>query len=212
MSSVGIVDYGSGNLLSVMRAFEHCGSTPVLASTPEQIKSCERLVLPGVGAFEDGMRGLRDLGLIEPIREHARSGRPLLGICLGMQMLATESVEFGLHQGLDLIPGRVVSVPDTTTDGRPHKIPHIGWSSVRPASDSTWDGTILDELRPGTALYLVHSFHVVPGTSSDLLAVCDYGGHQITAVIRSGNIFGCQFHPEKSGAAGLAIIRRYLTL
>jgi glutamine amidotransferase len=207
---VTVIDYGIGNLFSVARALEHCGAEVQLSSDPARIEAAERLVLPGVGAFQDGMQGLRERGLIEPIRRHAASDRPLLGICLGMQMLASVSEEFGTHEGLGLIDGRVVPVPNATTDGATQKIPHIGWSPLLPAAGACWSGTPLAGNTPGTYVYLVHSFHVVPRQSSSLLAICRYGGHDVTAAIRSGRITGCQFHPEKSGEAGLAVLRCFL--
>lgn len=208
---VTVVDYGLGNLYSVERALQSQGVEVRLSSDPEEIARAGRLVLPGVGAFADGMRGLRDKQLVEPLREYARTGKPLLGICLGMQMLATVSEEFGEHEGLDLIPGRVRAIPAVDSEGRPHKIPHIGWNALQPAG-SPWSSSLLADTPPGSAVYLVHSFHVLPEDPRHLLATCAYGGHAITAAIRSGNIFGCQFHPEKSGPAGLRMLSAFLRL
>ena len=207
---VTVIDYGIGNLFSVARALERCGAEAQLSSDPVEIAAAERLILPGVGAFEDGINGLRERGLVDAIRRHAASDRPLLGICLGMQMLASVSEEFGTHEGLELIEGRVVPVRKTTTDGRPLKIPHIGWSPIRPATGAQWAGTPLAGIEPETSMYLVHSFHVETRHPADLLAVCDYGGHEVTAAIRSGRVTGCQFHPEKSGEAGLAVLKSFL--
>jgi glutamine amidotransferase len=209
---VTIVDYGSGNLLSVRRAFEHCGAEVQLAHDAASIAAAERLVLPGVGAFADGMAGLRERGLVQPIRDFAASGRPLLGICLGMQMLAGQSEEFGRHEGLGLIPGHVVPVPAADADGTPQKIPHIGWAELLPWREGAWAGTLMQGCSPGTAMYLVHSFHLAPERDSHGLAVCLYGGHRITAMVRSANVVGCQFHPEKSGPVGLALLARFLDL
>jgi glutamine amidotransferase len=207
---VTVIDYGIGNLYSVGRALEHCGAEVAFSDDPAAILATERLVLPGVGAFADGMRGLQERGLVEPIRRYAASGRPLLGICLGMQMLASVSEEFGEHAGLGLIPGRVQPVPALSTDGLPHKIPHIGWSALRPPAGTSWQGSILEETPPGSAVYLVHSYAVVPEDPSHRLADCVYGGHRIAAAIRHGAISGCQFHPEKSGEVGLSILARFL--
>jgi imidazole glycerol-phosphate synthase subunit HisH len=207
---VTVIDYGIGNLFSVARALERCGAEVRLSSDPEQIIAAERLVLPGVGAFEDGMRGLRDRGLVQSIRRYAAADRPLLGICLGMQMLASVSEEFGMHEGLDLIPGRVVPVQKTKTDGTAQKIPHIGWSAIQPAPGANWASTPLAGIDSGTSVYLVHSYQVAVSDSAALLAVCDYGGHAVTAAIHAGRITGCQFHPEKSGDAGLAVLRSFL--
>lgn len=209
---VTVIDYGIGNIYSVRRALEHCGAEVQLSSKEAEIAVADRVILPGVGAFADGMTGLRDRNLVDAILRFAATGRPILGICLGMQMLATCSEEFGEHQGLGLIPGRVVKISDRTIEGRPHKIPHIGWSEIFPASGNDWRATVLEDTPEGTPVYLVHSFHLVPEAPADLLAGCTYGGHLITAAVRSGNIFGAQFHPEKSGKAGLQMLAAFLRL
>jgi glutamine amidotransferase len=210
MKRVTVVDYGIGNLYSVRRAIETCGAEVVLASDAAGVQDAHHLVLPGVGAFLDGMRGLRERGLVEPVRRHAEAGRPLLGICLGMQMLASVSEEFGEHEGLGLIPGRVVAVPAQDVDGRPHKIPHIGWSALSPADGASWNGTLLEDTVDGTAVYLVHSFHVRVENPRHMLAVCRHGGHAVTAAIRRDNVQGCQFHPEKSGPEGLRMLSAFI--
>lgn len=208
---VTIVDYGLGNLLSVERAFRKCDAEVAMASTAEEILAAERLVLPGVGAFGDGMRGLRERGLIEPIKAYARNGRPLLGICLGMQMLFDMSEEFGNHEGLGLIPGRVTAIPGTTTAGLPHKIPHISWNSLK-ATTSSWEDTIFQDLPAESSMYFVHSFTAAPAQAEHRLADCDYNGRLISAAVRAGKVYGCQFHPEKSGEKGLRIIRAFTHL
>ncbi len=207
---VTIVDYGIGNLFSVSRALQRCGAEVSVATSAEQIDAAPRLVLPGVGAFANGMQGLRERGLVEPLRRYAALGRPLLGICLGMQMLASTSEEFGEHEGLGLIPGQVVSVPVVGTGGEALKSPHIGWSALAPSPLADWRNSVLAATVPGTTMYLVHSFHVVPDAATDLLAQCRHGGHAITAAIRRGNVTGLQFHPEKSGEAGLAVLAAFL--
>jgi glutamine amidotransferase len=209
-NSVTLIDYGVGNLLSVARAFEHCGANVVLTGDPADIDRAERLVLPGVGAFADGMQGLRDRELVDPIRRYAESGRSLLGICLGMQMLATMSEEFGEHQGLNLIPGRVRAIPRMATDGSPLKTPHIGWSSLHRPKQTEWDNSLLADTTPGTSVYLVHSYAVAPDDHRHLLSDCVYGGHRIATTIRRGAVIGCQFHPEKSGPAGLRMLAAFL--
>jgi len=210
--TVTIVDYGSGNLLSVQRALEHCGATAILSDDPAVIASAERLVLPGVGAFAEGMQGLRDRGLVDPIQRFATSGRPLLGICLGMQMLATTSSEFGNHEGLNLIEGNVVPIFSQSTTGQPLKIPNIAWCELKPTSQGELAGSPLDGLPDDAAVYLVHSFHVVPRQSAHLLATYDHGGQLVTAAIRSRQVVGCQFHPEKSGKIGLQILNSFLKM
>ena len=207
---VTLVDYGIGNLYSVRRALECVGADVLLSSNPMEIEAAERLVLPGVGAFEDGMAGLTGRGLVDPVRRHAASGRPLMGICLGMQMLASVSEEFGLNTGLGLIPGRVTAISGTTTEGLRQKIPHVGWSALLPSAAVRWEGTALADTAPGSSVYLVHSFQMVPDEPVHRLAEYEYGGHRITAAVGSGRIIGCQFHPEKSGPVGLDILRRFL--
>lgn len=208
--AVTVVDYGLGNLYSVRRALESVGAEVTLSADAATIEGAPRLVVPGVGAFADGMAGLRERGLVESIQRFAAAGRPLLGICLGMQLLASVGREFGEHEGLGLIPGRVVPVPEMATNGARQKIPNIGWRALHPTAEVDWASTVLSGTTPGTSVYLVHSYHLVPYDSAHLLAWCDYGGHRITAAVCAGRIIGCQFHPEKSGPAGLAILSRFV--
>lgn len=212
---ITIVDYGMGNLFSVSRALEHVGAEPVFAKTAAQIEDAERLILPGVGAFADGMAGLQEQDLIPALQAYGRSGRPLLGICLGMQMLLDVNEEFGIHQGLGLIPGRVCAIPKQTLDQRPHKIPHIGWTALRklhPQQDWTHPGSILQGIPEQTRMYFVHSFTAFPSEERFRLADSDYNGQRLAAVVQSGAISGCQFHPEKSGPWGLRIIQNFVSL
>jgi glutamine amidotransferase len=210
MKSATIVDYGVGNILSVRRALEHCGGDVVLANKPSEVLDADYLVLPGVGAFRDGMAGLRKNGLDEAVLRYAESGRPMLGICLGMQMLASRSFEFGTHKGLDVIPGEVVAIPKLTATGQLHKIPYIGWAPITETRTGSFENTPLKSISPGEYVYLVHSFHLEPCNPADKIAFYDYDGVEVTASVRHGNIFGCQFHPEKSGAVGLRIVAAFL--
>ena len=210
---VVVIDYGIGNILSVRRGLEHCGATVTLTADPDVILAAPRVVLPGVGAFADGMAGLNRLGLDAVVRDVAARGVPLLGICLGMQMLLDESEEFGTTAGLGLISGRVVPVPATTLEGQPQKIPHIGWNAlVAPQGQVEWTGPLLQRVRPGESVYFVHSFMASTTNPADRIADCLYGGMPISAAIGHGNVFGCQFHPEKSGEVGLRVLQRFLTL
>ena len=210
-SEVAVIDYGMGNLLSVRRGLEHCGATVTVTADPDAILSAGWVVLPGVGAFADGMAELRRYGLDAVVREVAGRGTPLLGICLGMQMLLDESVEFGVAAGLGLIRGRVVPVPAISAGGTPQKIPHIGWNAlVLPQGHQNWEGTLLQDIRPGEAVYFVHSFMASPTDPNHRIADCLYGGLPVSAAIGRGNVFGCQFHPEKSGEVGLRVLRRFL--
>ena len=208
---ITVIDYGLSNLLSVRHAFAHFGAETLLTSDPADVLAAEKLVLPGVGAFKDGMDGLARLGLIEPIRQKAAAGTPLLGICLGMQMLFDESEEFGLHKGLGLIPGRVVKIPDTDVDGHPQKVPHISWDPLYPGGGRTdFSGTALATLKPGEECYFIHSYEAKPVRDEDRLADTVYGGREICAAASHGSVLGCQFHPEKSGEVGLKIIEEFL--
>lgn len=213
MNKVVVVDYGMGNLLSVRRGLEHCGAKVMVTSDPDIILSAPKVVLPGVGAFANGMAQLRSLRLDTVVREVATQGRFLLGICLGMQMLLDESEEFGVTEGLGVISGRVVSIPSASTNGFSQKIPHIGWNSlVLSKGVESWEGGLLEEVIPGEAVYFVHSFMAVPSNPNHRIANCLYGGIAVPATIGRDNIYGCQFHPEKSGEVGLKILRKFLSL
>jgi len=212
MSGVVVVDYGLGNLLSVTRALEEVGARPVLSSEAAEIRRADRLVLPGVGAFGDGMAGLRERGLVDALMEFSKNERPFLGICLGMQLMMDEGEEFGRRQGLGLIAGRCVRIPADAADGRRRRVPHIGWNALRPSHPSGWGGSALDGLEVGSSVYFVHSFGVEPDDPAQRLAECDYDGVSIVAATRCGMLTGCQFHPEKSGPAGLAVLSRFMAL
>ena len=212
-SDVVVIDYGMGNLLSVRRGLEHCGARVTITADHDAIFSASRVVLPGVGAFKDGMAELSRDGLNGVVREVAAKGIPLLGICLGMQMLLDESEEFGFTKGLGLIPGKVLSIPSSTIEGEPQKIPHIGWDElILPQGSKTWEDTLLSEIGPESAVYFVHSYMAVPNNPEHRIADCLYGGIRIPAVIGRNNIYGCQFHPEKSGEVGLKVLHRFLSL
>ena len=208
---VTIVDYGIGNISSVSRAIQHFGAEARLTDNPEEIMNATRLVLPGVGAFSNGMQGLRERGLIEPLRAYAASGRPLLGICLGMQMLLSASEEFGEHEGLGIIPGRVVPIVAKNDHGTSLKVPHIGWSGLNmPPFRQTWGSTILERVSVSSSVYFVHSFMAVPLHEEHRLADTVYGNCRISAAIQLDNVIGCQFHPEKSGVIGLRLIQNFV--
>ena len=216
MSKVVVIDYGAGNLLNVVRALEHCGAEIVVTDKPEPVANASRLVLPGVGTFGDCMKALRTLKLVDPITAYLKNDRPFLGICVGMQVMFEIGEEFGTHEGLAAISGKVIRIPATGASGQPHKIPHIGWSNLlRPHNRSTWEHTILEPLSnvsADTAAYFVHSYMCVPTRENDRLADIDYNGITICAAIQHGNAYGCQFHPEKSGELGLSILQKFLSL
>lgn len=213
-SRVMVIDYGIGNLLNVVRAIEHCGAqAQVVEQAHEAGQLPDRLVLPGVGAFGDGMKELQARGFDDLVKRFVQSGRPFLGICVGVQMLFDVGEEFGEHAGLGLIPGRVQPVPNLDASGQLHRIPHIGWSPLtRPDARESWQGTLLADTPQGEPAYFVHSFAPVPQLESHRLADTWYGGVRICAAVARDNIMGCQFHPERSAAAGLTMLQRFLKL
>jgi imidazole glycerol-phosphate synthase subunit HisH len=211
-ADVTIIDYDAGNLLSVERAFSHLGFTSTVTSKPEDVSGASRLVLPGVGAFGKGMDALNQRGLVDHILEFVRTGRPFLGICLGMQMMMEGGTEFGQHRGLGLIQGDVLQIPATRPDGTSQKRPHIGWNPITPANGRDWQNTIFEQTPLETNFYFVHSFAASPVNESHQSAVTDYNGTELTAAIQHKNIIGVQFHPEKSGPAGLNLLQRFMSL
>ncbi len=210
-SKITVVDYGVGNLFSVCRALEHCGAEVELTSDPAVASRADKILLPGVGAFGDGMRLLNEHGMDQALKEAAARGAHLLGVCLGMQLLLDTSDEFGLGHGLGLIPGKVVAIPRETISGSLQKIPHIGWNDlVLPADRDRWDGSLLQSLRPHSPMYFIHSYMAEPLDPKHRLANCIYGGAPVAAVIGNDNVWGTQFHPEKSGEAGLSVLKQFI--
>lgn len=205
---ITVVDYGRSNLLSVRRALEHCGAEVRFAAKPEEVLRADALVLPGVGAFADGMAQLHRQQLVEPLVQKAGEGTPLLGICLGMQMLLDSSTEGGFTKGLGLVAGTVEPLPEKTTDGAPLKVPHIGWSPLLIAPGA--ERGLLKNARSGDEVYFVHSFQALPRHGEDCAATVEYGGHTVCAAVRRNNVTGFQFHPEKSGPAGLAMLQAFV--
>jgi imidazole glycerol-phosphate synthase subunit HisH len=195
-----VVDYGMGNLRSVQKGFENVGSPAVISRDPLEIQKADRLVLPGVGAFPECMRNLSRLDLIDPILEFIKSGRPFLGICLGLQLLFDESEEFGMHEGLKVIRGKVKAFDRNMG----LKIPHMGWNQVMFKKDAA----IFNGIPDGSYFYFVHSYYVEPEIPSDIAAESEYGVTFTCAVARD-NIFAVQFHPEKSQEIGLKVLRNF---
>ena len=208
---VVVVDYGLGNLFSVCRALAAVGGEPTLSSDPDEVFAAERLVLPGVGAFGDGMKGLQERGLADPIKRFAVAGRPLIGLCLGMQLLFSSGDEFGRNEGLGLIPGQVSLLRPRDRAGRVLKLPHIGWNALVPG-EAGWSGSPLADLSPGAQVYFVHSYAPEPTNPAHALAYFEYGTSRFCAAVRRDNFSGCQFHPEKSGPNGLTILSSFLRL
>lgn len=199
MATIGVVDYGMGNRRSVEKAIERVGARVVVTSDHQALRAADGLVVPGVGAFAAAMEGLRALGLDELVVERGRAGAPVLGLCLGMQLLFDSSTELGGGTGLGLIPGEIVAL-----DAPGLKVPHIGWNVV----SFTQSSPLLDGLGEAAAFYHVHSFVPVPADEADVLGRGDYGGSFVSIVGR-GNVFGAQFHPEKSSADGLRLLANF---
>jgi glutamine amidotransferase len=211
MSAVTVLDFGMCNLLSVVRAFERCNARVRVAESPMQVAGTERLIVPGVGAFPDCATELCARGLDDTIREFALTGRPLLGICVGMQVLFDYSEEFGICKGLGLIRGAVKAIPRTDVAEKPHRIPHIGWSHLRVLRvQANSERSIFAGLAESPAMYFVHSYTAHPAEESDRLADAWYGGRRISAAVQRENIIGVQFHPEKSAQSGLRVVENFL--
>ncbi|MBD3922673.1 imidazole glycerol phosphate synthase subunit HisH [Paenibacillus sp. PR3] len=197
---IAIIDYGMGNLHSVSKAVERLGFDFVITADPARILAADGAILPGVGAFGDAMDNLRETGLDEVTKRFVATGKPLLGICLGMQLLFSESEEYGNHQGLNLLPGRVVRFQGD------YKVPHMGWNKLSFRQSSP----LFEGLEEGH-VYFVHSYHVKPELASDLLATVDYY-QQVTAIVGRDNVYGMQFHPEKSSDLGMQLLGNFLKL
>ncbi len=211
--TITMIDYGASNIRSAQKAFEYIGATVVLTEDPEVVRRADKLVLPGVGAFGSGMAGLNQRHLPAAIHEAVQRGIPFLGICVGMQLMFTEGHEMGVHQGLDLLAGKVVRFPDKlsidnyqlTIDNL--KVPHMGWNQLEPA----WENPLLTGIKTGDYAYFVHSYYCDPVAATAVLAWTDYG-LPFASVVAQDNLYGLQFHPEKSQSVGLQILRNFISL
>lgn len=203
---INIIDYEMGNLRSVEKAFASLGLKARISSRPDDILSADKIVLPGVGAFHDCIDNLRNGGFVEPLLEHISTGRPLLGICVGMQMMFNESHEFGIHKGLGLISGKVKRFPSGMNEGGERlKVPHMGWNNLKLVKESP----IFDGIEDNSFVYFVHSYYCAADDPHDVTAVCRYGDIEFCASIRRDNIMATQFHPEKSQDVGLRIFKNF---
>lgn len=211
-SNITIIDSDICNLFNVTAAFTSLGCKVLVTRSPREISKADKLVLPGVGAFGPGMRSLSRYDLIEPICTFAKSGKPLLGICLGMQMLASVSEELGQWEGLDLIRGRIRMFQKPDEGGPLFKIPQIGWNLVHrpPAEKNSWHGTVLQDIGDRPYVYFVHSFVMEPEEKHHILGITTYGKDTFCSVVKKDNISGCQFHPERSGPVGMRILQNFL--
>ena len=201
---VAIVDYGVGNLFSLKSSFAAIGADAVVSADAAVLKAADQILLPGVGAFEDAAKKLQQSGLDAVVKEEAAAGKPLLGICLGMQLLFEKSYEYGCHDGLGLIPGIVKPIADVIPAEL--KIPHIGWNALHLCKASP----LFSQIRQGDCVYFVHSYYAAD-CEENVIATVEYGA-PLTAAVARGNIYGCQFHPEKSGSVGLNILKAFTKL
>jgi glutamine amidotransferase len=208
---VAIIDYEMGNLFSVRHACEAVGLEPVVTTDKNVLLGADAAILPGVGAFGAAMDNLRKLDLVSPILEFIASGKPFMGICLGMQLVFEESEEFGTHKGLGLVRGRVKRFSNGAEAGKAIKVPQIGWNRIAPPKDrpQAWKGTALGDVTPGEYMYFVHSYYTVPSDPQDALTITEYEGTEYCSAIKRGNLFASQFHPEKSAVEGLKIYRSW---
>jgi len=197
-----IVDYGMGNLRSVEKALENVGGCPLISGDPEKVRHADRLILPGVGAFGDAMSNLRRKNLDIALRQAVQNGAPLLGLCLGLQLLFTRSEEFGSHEGLNLIPGAVLKIDEPGL-----RVPHVGWNQIEGARPNP----LLEGIAEGSYFYFVHSFYVKPDNPDDVLCWTSYG-FRFCSIACRGKVWGAQFHPEKSQEAGKRLLRNFLTI
>ena len=206
---ITVIDYGLCNLFNVSNALEYIGAEVIITDRHEEIKKASHLLLPGVGAFKNGMEGLNERGLTDPIKEHIEKKRPFFGICLGMQMMMSKSHEFGEIDGLGIIEGIVTKIPTRNSKNISHKIPHIGWNKlIVNNNNDTHD--LLKGQDDKSSMYFVHSYRVNCNNNKNIMATTNYNDVKITAIINKDNAYGCQFHPEKSGKNGLKILKQFI--
>ncbi|HEY0680473.1 MAG TPA: imidazole glycerol phosphate synthase subunit HisH [Chitinophagaceae bacterium] len=210
--NVVIIDYHLGNLFSVQQACRHLGADAKISSDKNELLAADYAILPGVGAFGDAMKTLEELDLINPIHDFIQSGKPFMGVCLGLQLLFSESEEFGNHKGLNIVEGLTRRFPAVNTDGQLLKVPQIEWNQIQHANGTTWENSPLQECSEGEYMYFVHSYYVLPENKEVTLSTTTYGGLTYCSSIAKDNVFACQFHPERSGEHGLKIYRSFLNL
>ena len=208
MKKITIIDYGCGNILNLIRAIQFLGYEVETTHDEKKILNSSHVILPGVGAFGNAVKQLENYNLLNAILKYTKLNKPLLGICLGMQILLSESHEFGTHKGLGLIEGQVIKI--SNKKNKEIKIPHTGWNEIYPNNDNKeWKNKILSNSLIGKNFYFVHSFVCKTKNPSSTIAICNYSGITIPAIVSFNNIFGCQFHPEKSADNGLAVLKNF---
>lgn len=210
MTNIAVVDYGVGNVKSICSAFDNQGAKPNLTRDPSQILQADGVVLPGVGAFGHGMEQLRKHRLDSILADVIEAGQPLLGICLGMQMLFDSSSEYGQHTGLGFIPGKILRLDERFQ--KLEKLPHVGWSQITRPDELSWEGTILSGVPEHENMYFVHSYFAEPTNLNHILSTTEFSEQHYCSTVKLGNIYGCQYHPEKSGPTGLRIINNFIKI
>lgn len=207
--NIVVIDYGIGNIKSIKNAFAELSVEVILSREKEVILGADGVILPGVGAFSHGMNNLIKYNLDDIIKEYVKTNKPLLGICLGMQMMMEESVEFGITKGLGLVKGKVIKLP--VDQSKKVKLPHISWNEIRD-KNVNWQNTILEEVPKESDMYFVHTFVAKPDHDENILSVTEYANVEFCSSIKKDNIYGCQFHPEKSATIGLSIIKNFIKI
>lgn len=207
---IAIVDYQLGNLFSVQQACSYLGYDAYITSDPHTVVNADYVILPGVGAFNDAMRNMEKLDLIASIKDFVASGKPFMGICLGLQLFFTESEEFGTSKGLNLIEGVVKKFSNKDIHGDVLKVPQISWNQIYEPNQNVWQNTPLSICKEGDYMYFVHSFYAQPSSSEVILSTTNYGGYNYCSSILKDNVFACQFHPEKSGQYGVKIYENWI--
>ena len=213
MKKVTIVDYGLGNLFSVQHAFLHLGQQTEVTSDKKKIEEADAIILPGVGAFGEAMKNLEAMDLVEPIKNFVATGKPFLGVCLGMQLLFEESEEFGTSKGLGIIPGYIKKFNHHTTQNNAVRVPQIAWNKIEKPANSPhdWNNTVLKNVKEGEYMYFVHSYYATPSHKNHVLTETNYDGFSYCSSVLKNNVFAAQFHPEKSAQEGLKIYTNWLT-
>jgi len=205
-----IVDFGLGNLFSINEACRYLGYSTIISSDPKIILGASNLILPGIGSFEVAMKQLNKLELIETLTDYVKTGKPIMGVCLGMQLLFEKSTEFGLHKGLGFIKGQVIRFPDVINNNN-IRIPHTGWNKIF-KREIVWENTPLENTNNESFMYFIHSFYVQPYLKENILTFTTYSGFEFCSSVKKDNIIGFQFHPEKSGKDGLLIYDKFLKI
>ena len=209
MGYTAVIDYDCGNMFSISRALERFDAKFEITRDPEAILNASKVILPGVGSYGEGIKKLKERNLVDPLHDFFKSGKLMMGICLGMQLLVDSSDEFGFHEGLGFIAGRTEILKPLKKE----KVPHIGWNSVlkpKGSKEDIWTETILEGIEEGRDFYFMHSHMVVTKDPDNCLAETEYGGIRFASIIKKNNLIGCQFHPEKSGKLGLSLVRKFI--